>query len=136
MTGKILLEVITPERVVLKEEVDEVTAPGALGEFGVLPGHTPFMTLLGIGPLRYAKAKEPSSMAVAGGFAEVGPEKVVILAETAELPMEIDVERAQRALERAEAGIKGLPTDDAKFVELEAALKRALTRLSIAAGSH
>jgi len=132
MTGKILLEVITPERVVLKEEVDVVTATGALGEFGVLPGHTPFLTILGIGPLRYRRDKEMLSMAAAGGIAEVGPEKVTILAEAAELPKEIDVERAKMALERAEAGMKGLSTDDAKFVEMEAALKRALTRLSVA----
>lgn len=131
MTGKILLEVITPERIVFREDVDEVTAPGALGEFGVLPGHTPFMTLLGIGPLRYVKGKELQFMAVAGGFAEVGPEKIVVLAETAELPQEIDTERARKARERAESGMKGLSTDDARFIELEAALKRAFTRLSV-----
>ncbi len=131
MDGKIILEVITPARVVLREEVDEVMAPGILGEFGVLPGHTPFMTMLGIGPLRSGKGGKNVPMAVAGGFAEVGPDKVTILAEAAELPQEIDRERAERAKDLAEAGIRGLATDDARFVELEAALKRALTRLQV-----
>lgn len=128
---KIILEVITPERVVLREDVDEVTAPGILGEFGVLPGHTQFMTILGIGPLRYIKGHGASLMAVAGGFAEISPDRVTVLAETAELPQDIDRERAERARERAMTGMKGLASDDVKFIEAEAALKRALTRLSV-----
>src|SRR5574341_1162592 len=118
---KITLDVITPERVLLREEVDEIAAPGILGEFGVLPGHTRFMTILGIGPLRYIKGHGASLMAVAGGFAEVGPDRVTVLAETAELPQEIDRERAERAKERAMTGMRGLAFDDVKFIEAEAA---------------
>ncbi|NIO16140.1 MAG: F0F1 ATP synthase subunit epsilon [Deltaproteobacteria bacterium] len=129
MEERIRLEIVTPERLLLSEDVDEVIAPGHLGEFGVLPEHTPFLALLDIGILRYRSGTDETQLAVSGGFAEVLENKVVILARTAEFGREIDVERARRALERAEKGLEGLSLGDELYVKLEAKLRRALVRL-------
>jgi F-type H+-transporting ATPase subunit epsilon len=130
MASTIRLELVTPERLLLSEEVDEVVAPGYEGEFGVLPEHTQFLAILNIGLLRYRKGSETRVLALGGGFAEVTPERVVVLAETAERAEEIDVDRARRARERAEAALKELSLDDETYAKAYAALRRALVRLA------
>ena len=132
MASKILLELVTPERLLLSEEVDEVVAPGFEGEFGVLPEHTQYLAILNIGLLRYRKGSETRVIALGGGFAEVTPERVVVMAETAERAEEIDVERARRARERAEAALKEITLDDETYAKAYAALQRALVRMSAA----
>ena len=102
MAEKLELEVVTPDRLVVKEPVDIVMAIGALGEFGILPNHIPFLTTLQPGELRYRKDDQLEYMAVTGGFAEISDNKVTILAEAAERAREIDIDRAKRAKERAE----------------------------------
>jgi F-type H+-transporting ATPase subunit epsilon len=97
-----MLEIVTPDKMVLKEEVEYVGAPGINGEFGVLPNHIPFLSALGIGGLYYKLNDKKYYVFVAGGFAEVTPTKVTILAEVAERAEDIDLERARRAQERAE----------------------------------
>ena len=96
------LEIVTPDKVVLEANVDYVGAPGVDGEFGVLPGHIPLLAALSIGELYYKQGAETHWAFVAGGFAEVSDNKVSILAEAAELSSDIDVDRAQQALERAQ----------------------------------
>ena len=132
MASKILLELVTPERLLLTEEVDEVVLPGYEGEFGVLPEHTQYLAILNIGLLRYRKGSETRVVALGGGFAEVTPERVVVMAETAERAEEIDVERARRARERAEAALKEITLDDETYAKAYAALQRALVRMSAA----
>jgi F-type H+-transporting ATPase subunit epsilon len=102
MANTITLEIVTPDKMVLKEEVDYVGAPGINGEFGVLPNHIPFLSALGIGSLYYKLNGKKFFVFVAGGFAEVSPAKVTILAEVAEKAEDIDLERARRAQDRAE----------------------------------
>ena len=96
------LELATPTRQLVSAEADEVVAPGSEGYFGVLPGHAPFLTTLGSGEVSYRHGREEGHLAVIGGFAEVQDDRVMILAETAELPEEIDRERAEQARQRAE----------------------------------
>jgi F-type H+-transporting ATPase subunit epsilon len=136
MTAALTLEVATPTRLVVAEVVDEVVAPGSYGYFGVLPGHAPFLTTLGIGELTYRKGREEFHLAVMGGFCEVRHDKVVVLADTAERPEEIDRARAERARERAERRLAGRsPTgrpEEIDYARAAAALARALTRLQVA----
>jgi F-type H+-transporting ATPase subunit epsilon len=132
MAGNFLLEVVTPHRLVVSQEVEEITAPGVEGEFGVLPGHTPFFTTLKVGEVVYRTGKDERHMAVTWGFVEVLSERVTILAEAAELAPEIDVERAKRARERAEKRLKQLSPEDKEFYSSMAALERAINRLTIA----
>ena len=127
MAGKILLEVVTPEHLLLSKQVDEVIAPGSEGEFGVLPGHAPFITTLKIGELRYKIGDAWSHMAVLWGYAEVNPTKVTILAEIAEKAEDIDVGRAQAAVAEAERRLEmgGLPSEvEAAKISLEKARLR------------
>lgn len=132
--GRIQLEVVTPERQVLSTEVDELTAPGALGYFGVLPGHTPFLTTLGMGELGYRIGNQWEYLAITWGYAEVLPNKVTVLAETAEMAEEIDVERAERAKRRAEERLREWSTTGAEidFERASTALQRAFIRLQVA----
>lgn len=132
--GRIQLEVVTPERLVISEEVDEVTAPGALGEFGVLPGHTPFLTTLGVGELGYRVETQWRYLAITWGYAEVLPNTVTMLAQTAEMAEEIDIERAERAKRRAEERLREWSAQgaDIDFERASVALQRALTRLQVA----
>jgi F-type H+-transporting ATPase subunit epsilon len=130
MASTIRLELVTPERLLLTEEVDEVVAPGYEGEFGVLPEHTQYLAILNIGILSYRKGGETRKVALGGGFAEVTPERVVVMAETAEHSAEIDVERAKRARDRAEASLKELSLDDESYAKAHAALQRALVRMA------
>ncbi len=126
------LEVITPERVMVSEDVDMVEAPGALGEFGVLPGHITFLTSIVPGEVRYMTGNDTRYLATSGGFAEVVNDKVTFLLQTAEFAQEIDVDRAKRAKERAESSLAGLSSDDNDYKLFEAALQRAITRISTA----
>ncbi len=132
MASTIKLEVVTPERLLVSEEVDEIIAPGYLGEFGVLPEHTQFLAILQIGILRYRKGSDVRKMAVGGGFAEVLPDRVVVMADVAEKAEEIDVDRARRAHARAEEALKSLSMDDATYEKAHAALQRAIVRMAAA----
>ena len=126
------LEIITPEQTVIKEEVDMVEAKGANGEFGILPGHTQFLTTLEIGEIRYMKDGVTTYLSASNGFAEVVEDKVVMLLDTAEPAEEIDIERARRALERAETALKAVSFDHAEYLMYEMALYRAIARISVA----
>jgi len=126
------LEIITPERVLVREKVDVLEAKGELGEFGVLPGHIQFLTTVDIGEVRYIKDGKTYYIATSGGFAEVVNDKILMLLETAELAHEIDVERAQVAKERAEAALKEISIDTAEYRMYELALLRAITRITTA----
>ncbi len=126
------LEIITPERVVVSEEVDMIEANGALGEFGVLPGHEQFLTTLDIGEIRYMQGNATKHLATSGGFAEVLHDKATFFVDTAEFSEEIDVDRAKRALERAEGALKVLAEEDKELKQHELALKRAIARISAA----
>ncbi|HKK02025.1 MAG TPA: F0F1 ATP synthase subunit epsilon [Desulfuromonadales bacterium] len=139
MADTLKLELITPYRKVLTQEVDEVTAPGAVGEFGILPGHTPFLTTMKIGDLSYRQGPEVFHVAVNWGYVEVEGDKVTVLVETAEPADEIDLARAKAALGRAQEALKTLTPEDKDFRIMEAALERALIRIQIASrqgGSH
>jgi len=128
--GKLLLEIVTPQGLVFSEEVDEVTATGTEGEFGILPGHVPFVTTLKVGLLASKSGNITRYFFVNWGYAEAGPDKVLILADSAELSDEIDVERARAALKRAEERLK--KAEEIDFLRAEAALERAVTRIQIA----
>ena len=127
MAGRLLLEVVTPDKLLLSRQVDEVIAPGTEGEFGVLPGHCHFLSMLRVGELRYKAGDVTHYMSVLWGFAEVTPTKVTILAEVAEKAEDIDVERAQAAVAEAERRLEvgGLPSEvEAAKVSLEKARLR------------
>jgi F-type H+-transporting ATPase subunit epsilon len=134
MAGTIRLEVVTPEKIVVSEEAQIVMAPGVLGEFGVLIGHTPFLTALKNGAVRFNDSKgDEHSIFVSGGFAEVLPGQVTILAESAERRRDIDLERARAALERAQKRLAEARTkEEVDFTRAQAALQRAILRLRIA----
>jgi F-type H+-transporting ATPase subunit epsilon len=129
---QLLLEVVTPDRMVLSTEADVVVLPGVEGQFGVLPGHIPFLSALEIGEMYYKSAGKTEFLAVNGGFAEVTGEKVTIVAESAEVGREIDVERAKRALERAEKRLATAKTENVDWARAEAALRRSLVRAKVA----
>ena len=132
-----LLELATPTRMVITADVEEVVAPGTEGYFGVWPGHAAFLTTLGAGEVCYKVGRDEKCLAVSGGFAEVNGDRVIILAETAELPGEIDVARAERAKQRAEMRLAGksphADSEDIDYTRAIASLGRATARL-IAAG--
>ncbi len=132
MADKITLRLVTPSRTLLDEEVDEVTAPGALGEFGVLPNHIAFLTLLEIGEMSYKQGAERQRLAVNGGYAEVLDNVMTVLANAAEYADEIDVERAQRAKESAETELAESSQEDKERVAAETALRWAVVRLQVA----
>lgn len=125
------LEVATPARLVVAETVDEVVIPGSQGYFGVLPGHAPLLATLGVGELTYRQGTAQFHLALTGGFAEVRNDKVIVLAENAERPDEIDRDRALRAKERAEHRLTGRE-GDIDFARAQAALARSLIRLQVA----
>ena len=126
-----MLEIVTPERKVLSETVDIVMAPGEFGEFGVLPGHIPFLCKLKVGELRYRVGATSRHIAIMGGYAEVLNNQVTILAAAAEAETEIDVIRARAARERAERRIAEA-RDKLEFTRAQAALQRAVARLRVA----
>jgi len=129
----IYLEVVTPEKVVVSREVDTVVIPGTEGEFGILPGHIPFLSGVLPGELRYEAEGKKEFMALAEGFAEISNDRVSVLVDAAEKAVEIDIERARGALERAEERLaKERGAEDVDFIRAEAALKRAINRLKVA----
>jgi len=134
MAGNIRLEVVTPEKNVVSEEAQIVAAPGTLGEFGVLIGHTPFLTTLKTGILHYtATDGKERFVFVNGGFAEALPDKVTILAESAERRRDIDLERAKAAQERAQKRLAEERSEsDVDFVRAQTALERSVLRIRLA----
>ncbi len=133
MDKSLQLEIVTPDKVVLSEAVDYVGAPGFEGEFGILPNHIPFLAALRIGTLYFKANGKTSNVFVSGGFAEISDNKVSILAESAERAEDIDVERARKAKERAEARI-AQERDRIDYARAQAALQRAIERIN--AGNH
>jgi F-type H+-transporting ATPase subunit epsilon len=130
MENKLKLEIVTPYGLVLSEDVNEITASGTEGEFGVLPGHVPFVTTLKIGMLTIKKDNKTEYVFVNSGYAEVLPDKVIILADSAERAEDIDVERAKAAMKRAEERLKQAEKID--FARAMAALERATVRIQVA----
>ena len=130
MAATIQLEIVTPERLVVQEAVDDVTMPGTTGYLGILPGHAPLITEIAVGEITYHTAGQAKRLAVAWGFAEVLPERVTILAETAEKAEEIDISRAQAAKQKAESELH--KAGAAGNADAQAALERANTRLEVA----
>ena len=131
MDQKILLRVVTPSRQVVREDVEEVQAPGREGYLGILPGHAPLISELKPGEFTYRQGREVRGFAVSGGILEVLPEQVTVLAESAETPEDIDVARAQAARERAEKRLRS-PDPDTDIQRAIVALERALIRLQVA----
>jgi len=130
--GRLFLEIVTPEKIVVSQEVDSVVAPGTDGEFGVLPGHIHFLTGIVPGELRYNTGAVKESMAVTTGFAEVSNDKVSILVDAAEKTSEIDAERARQAMKRARERLeKDRRTEDIDTLRAEAALRRAIVRIRV-----
>jgi F-type H+-transporting ATPase subunit epsilon len=124
------LEIVTPDRSVVTQRVDEVEIPGAEGYFGVLPGHTPLLAMLKVGELWYRKGNETFYLSIAFGFAEILPDRVTILAEIAERPDEIDVARAEAAKRRAEERI-ATPSVDVDFERARIALLKSIVRIQV-----
>ena len=132
MADKIRLRIVTPSRLLLDEEVDEVTAPGALGEFGVLPNHIAFLTLLEPGEMGYKQGTARHYAAVSGGYAEVLNNVMTVLAPAAEFAAEVDIHRARQAKDSAEKKLEELNYQDKDFNNAEAALRWANARLQVA----
>ncbi|MGM0416576.1 MAG: F0F1 ATP synthase subunit epsilon [Thermodesulfobacteriota bacterium] len=134
MAEKLKLEMVTPYKQVLSEEVDEIVMPGQMGELGILPGHTPLLTTLKVGEFSYRKGGSSFHVAVNWGYVEVEDDTVIVLAETAEPADDIDMARAKAALGRAEDALKKLSPEDKDYRTMEAALERALIRIQVAGG--
>jgi F-type H+-transporting ATPase subunit epsilon len=132
MAEKLLFEVVTPDRKLLSTEADVVVLPGVEGQFGVLHGHVPFLSALDIGEMYYRDGGKTEFLSVSGGFAEVTGKKVTIVAEAAEIGKEIDIERARRAMERAEKRLAAAKTENIDWARAEAALRRAMMRMKVA----
>ena len=126
------LEIVTPERLAYSDEVDEVVCPGIEGELGILPHHAPLLTTLGFGELKIRKGAEEEFFAIAGGFLQVRPDRVVVMAETAEMGTEIDLQRAQRAREEAERTLEASYLEPADLARARAGLQNALLRIRVA----
>ena len=132
MDKNFILEVVTPYGLVVNSKVEEAYIPGSRGDFGVLPGHAPFLSSLRIGELHYRREKEVQFLAINRGFAEVTPAKTTILADTAEVAEEIDIERARAAKARAEERLKTLSKDDPAYLQEIEAWERAKVRIRVA----
>ena len=130
MAKKIRLDIVTPEKVAYSEDVGMVIARTIAGDIGILPGHAPLLAALSIAPLRIITDEVEMQISMCGGFIEVQPEKITILANCAELPDEIDVARAETAKQRAESRLQG-SKDDVDVARAELALKRAIIRLTV-----
>ena len=128
---KIQLQIVSPDRLLVSEQVDEVEIPGSEGYLGVLPGHTPLLALLGVGELWYRQGQEKHYLLIAFGFAEVQPERVTILAQVSEKADEIDIARAEAAKKRAEERLIA-PAVDMDFERARIAMMKALIRLQVA----
>ena len=125
------LDIVTPDKVVLSADVDYVGAPGVDGQFGLLPDHAPMLSALKVGDLYYRQGNETHWVFVSGGFAQISDNKVTILAESAELAADINVERAKEAKERAEKRLAA-PQPDTDLARAELALQRAVARIRVA----
>ena len=128
---KVVLEVVTPAGLLLRDEVDEVIAPGSDGYFGVRPGHTPFLATLGLGEISYRVGPRWLHLTCFWGFCEVLPDRVNVLAEVGERPEEIDVARAEKSREQAQARMKAI-RDEAGYQQAHVDYIRAVTRLAVA----
>jgi F-type H+-transporting ATPase subunit epsilon len=128
------LQVVTPERHILSEDVESVEMPGKDGYLGVLPGHAPLLTEMGVGILTYRKGSESRSLTVMGGYGEVLPNRVIVLADASERTEQIDRSRAQAALDRAKANVPGANATEADWDAANAAIARATVRLEAAKG--
>ena len=128
---RLLLEIVTPDRALVREEVDEIQLPGAEGYFGILPGHAPLLATLKVGELWYRIGQERHDLAIAGGFVEVLPDRVTVLAQIAERAQEIDMARAEAARTRAQERL-GRPSADLDVDRARIALTKALIRLQVA----
>jgi F-type H+-transporting ATPase subunit epsilon len=126
------LDIVTPERLAYSDQVDEVIAPGSQGELGILPHHAPLLTTLGLGELRIKKDGAEESFAIVGGFLQVRPDRVVVMAETADMASEIDLERAQAARREAEKVLEAGFVETADLAIARAALQRALLHIRVA----
>lgn len=130
------LEIVTPERQAYSEEVDAVFCPGIEGELGVLPHHAPLLSMLGVGELRIRTAGEEEFFAIAGGFVQVRPDKVVVMAELADLSSEIDLEAAEEARNEAERAIQQGFDEPADLARARASMERALLRIRVGERRH
>jgi F-type H+-transporting ATPase subunit epsilon len=126
------LDIVTPERLAYSDQVDEVIAPGSQGELGILPHHAPLLTTLGLGELRIKKGGTEEAFAIVGGFLQVRPDRVVVMAETADMASEIDLERAQAARREAEKTLEAGFVEPADLAIARAALQRALLHIRVA----
>ncbi len=132
----LLLEIVTPERLAYSDTVDAVVLPGSEGELGVLPHHAPLVTMLGVGELRIRKSGAEESFAIVGGFLQVRPDRVVVMAETADMASEIDLEKAQQARREAEQALESGYSEGADLSAARAALQQALLRIRVAERRH
>jgi F-type H+-transporting ATPase subunit epsilon len=132
----LLLEIVTPERLAYSDTVDSVVLPGAEGELGVLPHHAPLLATLGVGELRIRKAGDEEAFAIVGGFVQIRPDKVVVMAETADMASEIDLEKAQEARREAERALEAGFHEGADLSMARAQLQQALLRIRVAERRH
>lgn len=132
MADDLMLEIVSPEKMVFSGKIEEVTLPGTEGEFGVLRGHEAFLSSLDIGELNFVKEGKRTHYAVNYGYAEVTSDKVTILVETAERSDNIDKDRALKAKDNAESRLGQLSKEDAEYEIIRAALARAISRISVA----
>ena len=132
----LLLEIVTPERLAFSDTVDSVVVPGIEGELGILPHHAPLLSMLGLGELRIRRGGSEESFAIVGGFVQVRPDKVVVMAETADVASEIDLERAQEARREAERALESGYREGADLASARAALQQALLRIRVAERRH
>jgi len=130
------LEIVTPERLAYSDTVDSVVLPGAEGEMGVLPHHAPLLATLGVGELRIRKGGEEEFFAIAGGFVQVRPDKVVVMAELADLASDIDLEAAREARREAERALEAGFVEGVDLSSARAALQHALLRMRVAERRH
>jgi F-type H+-transporting ATPase subunit epsilon len=132
----IQLEIVTPERLAYSDTVDSVQLPGSEGELGVLPHHAPLVSTLGVGELRIRKGGVEESFAIVGGFLQVRPDRVVVMAETADLASDIDLEKAEEARREAERALETGYQEGADLAMARAALQQALLRIRVAERRH
>jgi F-type H+-transporting ATPase subunit epsilon len=130
------LEIVTPEKLAYQGEVDSVQLPGSEGELGVLPHHAPLISTLGAGELRLRKGGEDEFFAIVGGFLQVLPDKVVVMAETADMASDIDLEKAQEARRQAEQALETGYVEGADLAAARASLQAALLRIRVAERRH
>jgi F-type H+-transporting ATPase subunit epsilon len=130
------LEIVTPEKRAYDDDVDAVVLPGSEGELGILPHHAPLLSMLGAGELRIRKGGTEESFAIVGGFVQVRPDRIVVMAETADLAAEIDLEKAEEARREAERALEAGFVEPADIAQARAALQAALVRIRIAERRH